>query len=161
MSREPQTLYLGTTGWAHRDWVGGLYPHDMPPTDYLTAYALQFNTVEIEHTFFDMPTRQMVQSWQRRVPPGFVFSPCLPRRITHVQRLKDVQGLLEDFIAIISLLDDALGPILVQLPADFRSVEQAALEAFLGLLPRQGVFALEFRHGSWVKDTTFALLEQH
>src|SRR5262245_28566425 len=96
MSPEPQTWYLGTTGWAHRDWVGILYPHDMPPTEYLTAYAQQFNTVEIEHTFFDMPSRQIVQSWQRRAPQDFVFSPCLPRRITHTQRLKDVQSLLED-----------------------------------------------------------------
>ena len=161
MSRELQTLYLGTSGWAHRDWVGVLYPHDMPATEYLTAYAQQFNSVEIEHTLFDIPTRQTVQSWQRRAPQGFVFSPCLPRRITHTQRLRDVQSLLEDFIAIISALGDTLGPILVQLPEDFRSTEQAALEAFLDLLPRQAAFALEFRHGSWVKDTTFALLERH
>lgn len=133
----------------------------MPPTEYLSAYAQQFNTVEIEHTFFDMPSRQTVQSWQRRAPQDFVFSPCLPRRITHVQRLHDVQSLLEDFIEIISALGDTLGPILVQLPADFRSVEQESLEAFLGLLPRQVSFALEFRHGSWIKDTTFTLLEQH
>ena len=161
MSREPQTLYLGTSGWAHRDWVGVLYPHDMPPTEYLTAYAQQFNSVAIEHTFFDMPTRQTVQSWQRRAPQGFVFSLCLPRRITHTQRLKDVQSLLEDFIETVGELGDTLGPILVQLPEDFRSVEQESLEAFLGLLPRHVAFALEFRHGSWVKDTTFALLEQH
>jgi uncharacterized protein YecE (DUF72 family) len=133
----------------------------MPPTEYLTAYARQFHTVEIEHTLYDLPTRQTVQSWQRRAPQDFVFSPCLPRRITHTQRLKDVQSLLEDFIEIISDLGGTLGPILVQLPEDFRSVEQASLEAFLELLPRQAAFALEFRHGSWVKDTTFTLLEQY
>ena len=161
MSREPQTFYLGTSGWAHRDWVGSLYRHDMPPSEYLTTYAQQFNTVEIEHTFFDLPTRQTVQSWQRRTPPDFIFSPCLPRRITHVQRLKDVQGLLEDFIETMGELGDKLGPILVQLPEDWRSVEQESLEAFLGMLPRQVSFALEFRHGSWIKDTTFTLLEQY
>lgn len=161
MSREPQTFYLGTSGWAHRDWEGTFYPHDMSPSEYLTAYAQQFNSVEIEHTFFDMPTRQTVQSWQRRTPPDFIFSPCLPRRLTHVQRLQDVQGLLEDFIETMSALGDKLGPILVQLPEDFRSVEQESLEAFLELLPHQVSFALEFRHGSWVKDTTFTLLEQY
>ena len=154
-------MYLGTSGWAHRDWVGVLYPHDMPPTEYLTAYAQQFNTVEIEHTFFAMPSRQTVQSWQRRAPQDFVFSPCLPRRLTHVQRLHDIQSLLEDFIATVSALGDKLGPILVQLPEDFRSVEQEALEAFLGMLPPQVSFALEFRHGSWLKETTFTLLEQY
>ena len=154
-------MYLGTSGWAHRDWVGVLYPHDMPPTEYLTAYAQQFNTVEIEHTFFAMPSRQTVQSWQRRAPQDFVFSPCLPRRLTHVQRLHDIQSLLEDFIATVSALGDKLGPILVQLPEDFRSVEQESLEAFLGMLPHQVSFALEFRHGSWLKETTFTLLEQY
>lgn len=154
-------MYLGTSGWAHRDWVGLLYPHDMPPTEYLTAYAQQFNSVEIEHTFFAMPSRHTVQSWQRRTPQDFVFSPCLPRRLTHVQRLHDTQSLLEDFIATVSALGDKLGPILVQLPEDFRSVEQESLEAFLGMLPHQVSFALEFRHGSWLKETTFTLLEQY
>jgi len=161
MSRESQTFYLGTSGWAHRDWEGSFYAHDMPPTEYLTTYAQRFNTVEIEHTFFDMPTRQTVQSWQRRTPQDFVFSPCLPRRITHVQRLRDAQSLLEDCIETLGELGDKLGPILVQLPEDFRSTEQESLETFLGLLPRQVAFALEFRHGSWVKDTTFTLLEQY
>jgi len=161
MSREPQIFSLGTSGWAHRDWVGVLYPHDMPPTEYLTTYAQQFNTVEIEHTFFEMPSRHTVQSWQRRTPPGFVFSPCLPRRITHTQRLRDAQSLVEDFVATMGALGDKLGPMLVQLPEDFRSVEQECLETFLAMLPRQVSFALEFRHGSWVKDTTFSLLEQH
>jgi uncharacterized protein YecE (DUF72 family) len=161
MSREQGTLYLGASGWAHRDWEGVLYAHDLSPSDYLSTYARQFNTVEIEHTFFEMPTRQTVQSWQRRTPEGFVFSPCLPRRITHQQRLRDTQSLLEDFIETISELRDKLGPILVQLPEDFRSIEQESLEAFLAILPQQVQFAVEFRHGSWVKDTTFTLLEQH
>lgn len=154
-------MYLGTSGWAHRDWEGHFYPHAMPPSEYLTAYAQQFNTVEIERTFFDLPTRQTVQSWHRRTPPAFVFSPCLPRRITHVQRLHNIQGLLEDFLDTMSALGEKLGPILVQLPEDWRSVEQESLEAFLDLLPPQVAFAIEFRHGSWLKDTTFALLEQH
>ena len=161
MSPEQRTWYFGTSGWSHHDWVGKLYAHDLPPTEYLPTYARQFNTVEIEHTFFDMPLRQTVQAWQRRAPEGFVFSPGLPRRITHGQRLRDAQGLLEDFLEIMGELGDKLGPILVQLPEDFRSVEQESLEAFLAILPQQVSFAVEFRHGSWVKDTTFTLLEQH
>jgi uncharacterized protein YecE (DUF72 family) len=161
MSPEPRTFYIGTSGWAHRDWVGIFYAHDMPPPEYLPAYAQHFSTVEIEHTFFDMPMRQTVQSWQRRTPEGFVFSPCLPRRITHIQRLRDTQSLLEDFLETMGALGDKLGPILVQLPEDFRSVEQESLEVFLATLPRQVQFAVEFHHGSWVKDTTFTLLEQY
>ena len=162
MPPEPQTFYLGTIGLAHHDWVGLFYAHDMPPAEYLPTYAQHFHTVEIEHTFFDMPTRQAVQAWYRRTPDGFRFSPCLPRRITHEQRLRDVQGLLAEFLAAtLDALGEKLGPILVQLPEDFRSTEQAALATFLALLPPHVPFAVEFRHGSWVKDATFQLLEQH
>ena len=150
MSREQDIWYLGTSGWAHRDWVGILYAHDLAPSEYLTTYARQFNTVEIEHTFFEMPTRQTVQSWQRRTPEGFVFSPCLPRRITHQQRLRDTQSLLEDFIETINELRDKLGPILVQLPEDFRSIEQESLEAFFSNIPQQVELALVISQGGWV-----------
>lgn len=152
---------IGTSGWAHRDWVGTLYPHDMPPAEYLPTYAEHFATVEVEHTFFAMPPRQMVLSWRRRAPDDFVFSPCVPRHITHVQRLRDTKSLLDDFLAVITELGPKLGPLLVQLPEDFRNTEQATLESFLETLPREQRFAIEFRHGSWLKDTTFQLLEQY
>ena len=161
MSPEDRTFSLGTSGWAHRDWVGRLYPPDMPPAEYLTAYARHFNTVEIEHTFFETPTREMVQSWHRRTPDGFVFCPCVPRQITHVQRLRDTQGRLEDFLAVIVELGNKLGPLLLQLPDDFRHHEQEHLETFLQTLPQTLHFAVEFRHGSWLKDITFELLEAH
>ncbi|MGE3538840.1 MAG: DUF72 domain-containing protein [Candidatus Tectimicrobiota bacterium] len=161
MSPESGPVLLGTSGWAHRDWVGVFYPHEMPPSEYFTAYAQHFQTVEIEHTFFDLPLRRTVQTWYQRAPEGFVFSPCLPRRITHEQRLHEVRSLLEDFVGLISDLKDKLGPVLVQLPEDFRHTEQARLEAFLDILPAQVAFAIEFRHGSWARDSTWRLLEQH
>jgi uncharacterized protein YecE (DUF72 family) len=99
-SPENRTLYLGASGWAHRDWVGKLYPHDMPPGEYLTAYADHFDTVEIEHTFFEIPLKEMVRSWYRRTPDEFLFCPCMPRQITHVQRLRNFKGLLEDFLSV-------------------------------------------------------------
>ena len=161
MSPEARTFYLGTNGWAHRDWIGTLYPPDMPAAEYLTAYAQHFDTVEIEHTFFESPTRDIVRSWQRRTPDGFIFCPCIPRQITHVQRLRNVQGLLEDFLSVIVELGKKLGPILLQLPDDFRRHEQEHLEAFLDTLPHELPFAIEFHHGSWCHDTTFQMLEAH
>lgn len=154
-------FYLGTSGWAYRDWIGKLYPHDMPAGEFLTAYAHHFDTVEIEHTFFEIPSGEMVRSWSHKTPDGFVFSPCAPRQITHVQRLRHTQGLVEDFLAVMSDLGNKLGPILLQLPRDFRRQEQMQLETFLETLPRDQLFAIEFHHGSWLKDTTFELLEAH
>ncbi len=161
MSVEDPTFCLGTSGWAHRDWVGKLYPQEMSRGEYLASYAQHFDTVEIEHTFYDMPLRQTVQSWHRRSPAGFRFSPCLPRHLTHIQRLRDIHSRLEDFLEVITELGDKLGPILVQLPESFRSGEQAQLETFLHGLPPELHFAVEFRHGSWLKETTFQLLEAH
>ncbi|MEE8304102.1 MAG: DUF72 domain-containing protein, partial [Candidatus Tectomicrobia bacterium] len=92
---------------------------------------------------------------------GFVFCPCAPRQITHVQRLQDTQTLLEDFLATMLELGDKLGPILLQLPNDFRRGEHEQLERFLDTLPQEQLFAIEFHHGSWLKETTFQLLEAH
>jgi uncharacterized protein YecE (DUF72 family) len=133
----------------------------MLPAEYLTAYAEHFATVEIEHTFFDMPTREIVQSWYRRSPEGFIFCPCAPRQITHVQRLRDTQETVQAFVEVIGGLREKLGPILLQLPDDFRRQEHRALESFLQTLPQELRFAIEFHHGSWLKDPTFQLLEAY
>lgn len=154
-------LYLGTSGWAHRDWIGKLYPHDMPPAEYLATYAEHFSTVEIEHTFFGIPTPEMVQAWYRRTPEGFRFCPCVPRQITHEQRLRNAEGMLQEFVGIMSGLEEKLGPMLLQLPEDFRRQERRVLEAFLQTLPAERQFAIEFHHGSWLKEPTFQLLETY
>lgn len=161
MSPEDRTFYLGTSGWSHRDWVGRLYPPEMPAAEYLAAYAQHFSTVEIEHTFFATPLRETIRAWRRRTPEGFLFCPCLPRQITHVQRLRQAQALVDAFYTTIAELEDKLGPVLIQLPEDFRRTERAHLETFLQQLPRQGQFAVEFRHGSWLKDDTWHLLEAY
>ncbi len=161
MCPENRAFFLGTSGWAHRDWIGKLYPHDMAPAEYLAAYAEHFTTVEIEHTFFEMPTKEIVQSWYRRTPEGFIFCPCAPRQITHVQRLRNTQEPLQAFVEVIGGLREKLGPILLQLPDDFRRQEYSALEGFLQTLPQEQRFAIEFHHGSWLKDPTFQLLEAY
>ena len=158
---EPRTYYIGASGWSHRDWVGKLYPLDMPFSDYLETYARNFPAVEIENTFYDIPTPQAVQAWYRRSPDGFQFCPCLPRRITHELRLRDAERELDAFIAVITGLQEKLGPILLQLPENFRVNEQPQLAAFLDTLPPDVQFAIEFRHGSWLKDSTYSLLNAH
>jgi uncharacterized protein YecE (DUF72 family) len=161
MDPENRQFYLGTSGWAHRDWIGKLYPHDVPPAEHLATYAQHFETVEIEHTFFETPTREMVQAWYRRTPNGFLFCPCAPRQITHVHRLQNAQEIWQEFLDVISELREKLGPIFLQLPDDFRHQEVQALETFLRILPHERQFAIEFHHGSWLKNTTYQLLETY
>jgi uncharacterized protein YecE (DUF72 family) len=161
MRSDDRALRIGTSGWSHRDWVGQLYPHDMPAADYLSAYAQHFATVEIESTFYDIPSPQTVQAWYHRTPDDFLFCPCVPRAITHDQRLAQTSGTLETFLNVISGLGEKLGPLLLQLPDHFRYAEREWFEAFLQSLPSHFQFAVEFRHGSWIKETTFTLLESH
>lgn len=161
MSSRDTALYLGTSGWSHRNWAGKLYPHDTPAADYLSIYARHFTAVEIESTFYGMPLRQTVQAWHRRAPDGFRFCPCVPRLITHDHRLQGTSAAMDDFMAVIIELGDKLGPVLLQLPENFRTSEQARLEAFLSALPQRQAFAIEFRHGSWLKASTYALLEAY
>jgi uncharacterized protein YecE (DUF72 family) len=161
MPAEDTTLYLGTSGWSHRSWVGKLYPHDMPAADYLATYTQHFSAVEIESTFYGVPLRQTVQAWYRRAPDGFRFCPCVPRLITHDHRLQGTGAIMDEFIAVITELDEKLGPLLLQLPENFRAGEQDRLEAFLSTLPQTQQFAIEFRHGSWLKASTYALLEAY
>ena len=159
MRSDDRALRLGTSGWSHRDWTGKLYPHDMPPADYLATYAQHFSAVEIENTFYDIPTPQTVQAWYRRSPDDFVFCPCMPRAITHDQGLVQTSDTLGSFLDVISGLGEKLGPLLLQLPENFRYAEWDVFEAFVQSLPRHFQYAVEFRHGSWIKDATFALLE--
>jgi hypothetical protein len=133
MSLRQTEFLLGTSGWAYRDWVGMFYAPDLSATDYLPTYARQFTTVEIEYTFSEVPSRQMVQSWQRRTPEQFVFSAGVPRYVTHTQRLDNTQRFLEDFVTVMQGLGPKLGPLVLQLPEDFRSAEQARLEAFFAM----------------------------
>jgi uncharacterized protein YecE (DUF72 family) len=161
MRSDDRALRLGTSGWSHRDWAGKLYPHDMPASDYLATYAQHFSTVEIESTFYNIPSPQTVQAWYRRTPDDFVFCPCIPHTITHDQHLAQTSGSLETFLDVISGLGEKLGPLLLQLPENLRFSERDLLETFLQTLPCHFQFAIEFRHGSWLKDTTFALLESH
>lgn len=161
MPSEASTLYLGTSGWSHRDWAGKLYPYDMAPADYLATYARSFAAVEIEGTYYSIPSRQTVQAWYRRSPDGFRFCPCIPRLITHDHRLQDTSAVMDDFLTVITELHEKLGPLLLQLPEDFRAREQSRLETFLSTLPQTQQFAIEFRHGSWLKASTYALLEAY
>jgi len=138
---------LGTCGWSFRDWKGTFYP---PGTrDELAYYASQFDAVEIDSTYYRIPSAKSVDAWRERTPPSFLFCPKLPGEITHEKMLEGADEQVAAFTDVISRLGNKLGPTLVQLHPSFARDELPTLEAFLSCLPSAFRYAVEFRHRSW------------
>jgi uncharacterized protein YecE (DUF72 family) len=154
-------IRLGTQGWNYDAWVGPFYPIGTRAVDYLTLYARAFDTVEVDSTFYAVPSVRTVRGWAARVPDGFTFALKLPKDITHESRLRDVTGLAPRFFDIARELGAKLGPILIQLGPDFGPAERPALAAFLSTLPRELQFAIELRQRDWIDDDLLALLADH
>jgi len=155
-------LLLGTCGWSYAEWEGILYPEGRSK---LKQYSSIFPTAEIDSTFYALPNEGTVLGWARHTPPNFVFSAKLPQTITHKNVIDPTRGIEADldlFLEGMRPLKDAgkLACLLAQLPGFLRfNVER--LEAFLSVLPQDQDFAVEFRHGSWLRDETFRLLEKY
>ena len=128
----------------------------------LGFYAGQFKTVEINHSFYRMPTENLLLQWAQSVPKGFKFALKANQRITHIKRLRDCEDTLKRFLEVASVLSDGdhLGPVLVQLPPNFK-FDQPLLEDFLARRPPAFAFAFEVRHPSWYTEETYAVLRQH
>lgn len=141
-------LRAGTSGFGYREWKGKFYPRGLPASRMLEYYAERFGAVEINSSFYRMPSAAAVLSWARQAPPGFSFSFKAPRSITHLRRLSDAAAPLERFLAVIAAAGPALGCAVFQLPPSFKK-DLPRLERFLALLPPEGRFAFEFRHPSW------------
>lgn len=154
-------IRLGTQGWNYDAWVGPFYPAGTRAVDYLSTYARAFGTVEVDSTFYAVPSSKTVRDWAARVPAGFTFALKLPKEISHENRLRDPAGLTPQFCDRARELGAKLGPILIQLGPDFTPSEQPALVGFLSLLPRDLRFAVEFRQRGWIDESVLALLADH
>jgi len=154
-------LCIGTQGFSSGDWGGTFYPPGTAARDFLAFYARVFDTVEINTTFYSVPSPRTLQGWAQRVPPAFTFSLKVPRVITHEKSLAGVEGDLSLFLDRARLLGDRLGALLVQLPPSFVRSSEDRLRAFLRLLPTDMPFAIEFRHASWQNEEIYALLRQY
>ncbi len=150
----------GTSGYSYKEWKGNFYPADLPTTGMLAYYAKQLSTVEINNTFYRMPTAKMLLGWAEQVPEGFAFVLKAPRRITHDKRLKGAEEDIAYLVKAMAALGSKRGPLLFQTPPFFRK-DLSCLREFLGLLPRDLPAALEFRHQSWFDDEVFAVLREH
>jgi uncharacterized protein YecE (DUF72 family) len=150
---------IGTSGWTYDDWKGVFYPPGLSPRRWLEHYAQEFDTVEVNATFYRLLPESTFAGWDSRVPEGFLFALKASRPITHLKKLADAEEELSRFLARAELLSHRLGPLLFQLPPQW-PVDAARLEAFLSLLPTRFRCAFEFRDPSWLTEPVYAALRK-
>ncbi|MGA2403413.1 MAG: DUF72 domain-containing protein, partial [Syntrophobacteraceae bacterium] len=144
-------LYVGTSGYAYKEWKGTFYPVDM---------STRFRTVEINNTFYRMPKASVLEAWAGEVPADFKFVLKAPRQTTHIHRLKDAGDSVSHLLEVAGALKERLGPMLFQLPPNLKK-DVPRLRGFLALLPPQWRAAFEFRHQSWFDEEVWGLLRDH
>lgn len=150
-------VLVGTSGYAYREWKPSFYPADLPASAFLRYYAERFPTVEINHTFYRMPTKATLSRWPKETPHGFVFALKASQRITHQKRLRDAAEPTAHLYDTLAALGPTRGPVLFQLPPNLK-VDVPRLCDFLALLPDGHRAAFEFRHESWFCDDVYETL---
>ena len=152
-------ILVGTSGYNYPEWKGAFYPADLPARKMLPYYAGKFPTVEINYTFYRMPTPKLIAGWREQVPASFRFTLKAPKRITHDKRLRagEVSESLHGFITAASELGPQMAALLFQLPPNFKK-DLRLLNEFLSLLPPRTTAAFEFRNPSWLEDDVFDAL---
>jgi len=152
-------ILAGTSGYNYPEWRGRFYPERLAGARMLPYYAERFRTVEINATFYRMPTPKLLAGWADQVPEGFRFSLKAPRRITHDRRLHDCADLVAAFTSAAATLGSRLGALLFQLPPNLRC-DLDRFDAFLDVLPPRVPAAFEFRHPSWWDEPVFDRLRR-
>ena len=158
--RPNHNIRIGCSGWQYTHWRGDFYPAELPQTRWLEYYAERFDTVEINNTFYRLPDAATFAAWQRRAPRGFLYAVKASRYLTHMKKLKDPADPLTLFFSRAKRLEQALGPVLYQLPPRW-PLNLDRFEAFLRALPRRRRHAVEFREPSWYAPDSLALLEKY
>ena len=150
-------FFIGTSGYSYKEWQGKFYPAKIPSKEMLGFYAQRLTAVEINNTFYHMPTEPVLTSWAAQVPDSFVFALKAPRIITHLKKLKNVDDEAGYLFKTVSILAQKLGPLLFQFPPSFRA-NRPLLEDFLALIPEGIACAFEFRHPSWLAAEILEIL---
>ncbi len=148
---------IGCSGWSYTGWVGSFYPPGTLAEDYLKLYSRVFDAVEIDSTFYGIPSPETVKKWYNAVPDGFIFAPKVPQEITHTPPGPRPDSIMSRFLEVINGLENKLGPILIQFPPSFRyPAGKEKLRDLMDALPGGYSFAVEFRHPSWFNDVTLS-----
>jgi uncharacterized protein YecE (DUF72 family) len=147
-------------GWSYKFWVGKLYPNGTKPSKYLNEYSSKFNSVEIDATFYRIPSSATVGNWRDSVPKGFKFSAKFPQKITHAPDLDFDTSDLEVFLRRINGLGDRLGPLLLQFPP-YLKADKHQLDHLIAALPENHLIAAEFRNRSWFAEEFYKILHDN
>lgn len=150
-------LYAGTSGYSYKEWLGRFYPDKHPASAMLRYYAGRFRTVEINNTFYRMPSETVLARWSEEVPEDFRFTLKAPRRITHDKRLREAEAEVSEFLRRASALGDRFGVLFFQLPPSLKK-DLPLLRDFLDLVPSDRPAAFEFRNASWHDDEVYETL---
>jgi uncharacterized protein YecE (DUF72 family) len=153
-------LYLGTSGWYYDDWQGVFYPDDIQKSDWLPFYSTQFNTVEVNASFYRLPFKNMMKGWMKKTPNDFLLTFKGSQVITHRKKLHDVKEYLEKFFDRMFLAKRKIGVILWQLPPQVKK-DVALLEDFINILDSDFRHCIEFRHKSWFQGDVYSALERY
>ena len=155
-----KAVRIGCSGWNYRHWRGAFYPERMAQKRWFEHYAETFDTVEINNSFYRLPSAETFDKWREQAPGGFCYAVKANRFLTQAKKLKDCAEPLQRMMAPVRHLGDRLGPILYQLPPHFR-INLERLEAFLRLVPKNVVNVFEFREKSWLTEEVLALLDRY
>jgi uncharacterized protein YecE (DUF72 family) len=153
------SVWVGTSGYNYPEWKGSFYPERLPASKMLPYYAERFQTVEINYTFYRMPTEKVVEGWHRATPEHFALTLKAPKRITHDARLRNCADRVRQFLEATTLLGPKLGALLFQLPPNLKK-DVGLLREFLDGFPPRVRAAFEFRHDSWFDDHVFEVLRE-
>ena len=152
--------FIGTSGWHYDDWRNRFYPEKLPRAKWLEFYAHHFPTVELNNSFYRLPTENTFANWRDLSPTNFTFAVKVSRFITHIKRLKNSEEAVENFIKRARILGEKLGPLLYQLPPNMHRNDET-LESFLSSLPEEMKHVIEFRHQSWLAEEVFEILHKY
>ena len=156
-----KNVHVGTMGWSYAFWKGSFYPENLGSNEFLAYYSKEFDTVEADSTFYRIPRQQTVLSWKEQTSDGFVFSLKFPQMITHVKMLRDCQEETRVFLERVELLEEKLGPLLLQLPPFFGVEQLDLLRVFLGGLPKEHRYVVEVRNPKLLNANLYSALKEN
>jgi uncharacterized protein YecE (DUF72 family) len=164
----PTDLLVGTSSWSSPDWGGTFYPDSIEPGDMIEVYSRKLPTVEIDTTWYHMPSRKMIETWKSKTPDGFIFSAKVPKVISHDKYLEGCETELNQFVSIMSNLGEKLGPLILQFPYVAKRKDPEGyrtgvdfirrLKGFVDLLPRELKWGIEIRNSGWVQPSLLDIL---